>query len=235
MSDFEERIKVWEQFLSKTILENIKPEYTVDCPITFTPESMISYFLSSHKPKVVKCLELLDKHIQNGTLALSVGSWISAIGLFFFLKCRMKSESISIDCKSYEVPNVTKNLQQNLCFVEDLGTEKYDLVVSSELFSHFTGNIYKLIELIIKTLKPSGVLLLSVPIRIGSLKIGPPKDSPIPGINIEKSYADHLRGFEQNEIINIVQQINPNLKLLENETVFSPGYGGNIQICVWKK
>ncbi len=231
---FDTRIKEWSTFLSKTIKENIKPSMIIPIGVDFGPDTMINYFLEQHQPKMIKALELLDKYINSDGLALSVGSWISAIGLFFYLKCGMKSESISLDCENWELPDVTKNTNQNLCYVETLGKEKYDLIVCAELLSHFAGNIYKLIELMVNACRSNGIIYISVPLFVGQTNF-PPKTEIVPNTDLSRCYFVHHRLFQLDEIIEIMKDISPTCQLLKNTTVFTKGYGGNIQLCVWRK
>lgn len=236
---FKDRIKEWEGLLRKIIRENIPRTTKVNGvglspPMGNNPEKMISYFLKGHRPKMLKSLELLDNYVNKGGLALSAGSWISAMGLFFYLKCGMKSESISIDCDDWELSGVTKNTRKNLCFVESLGKEKYDLVIEAEMFGHYPGSEAKCAKMIIDSCKKGGIVHFSVP--LGGIGINISKYEPFPTakLDVNGSYDLHLRQYQEDEIIKMIKDIAPECELLENEIVITPAFG-KIQITIWRK
>jgi predicted SAM-dependent methyltransferase len=226
--NFMEKLKEWEELLTKIILENV-PQVEV-----LPPQKMVNYFLVGHRPKMIKSLELLDKYINSGDLAISVGSWISAIGLFFYLKCGMKSESISIDCNDWEVSGITKNTRKNLCFVDSLGTEKYDLVIEAEMFSHYPCNILAVLKKMVDACKENGIIHISVPLGNWGKFQGYPKDVNIKETSPDQTYHEHLRLFSKDEIVNIVKNNFPECQLLENECVVTPDFG-EVQITIWRK
>jgi len=232
----ENKIKEWEDLLKKVIVENVPHHVEVgeglSPPIVNNPEAMIKYFLEGHRPKMIKSLKLLDKYVKKGII-LDVGSWISAMGLFFYQKCGMESESISIDCDNWELKGITKNFRKNLCFEKTLGKEKYDLVIEAEMFGHYPGSIIRVLEMMVSACKKNGIIHISVP--IGEKGAGVPKDKPVDvKLDVTGSYEVHFREFFHDEIIEIINKLAPDCELLENETVTVPAFG-DIQITIWRK
>jgi len=236
MKDFTERIKEWEGLLQKVIIDNIPHHVKAEGgvfspPIVNNPKAMIEYFLQGHRPKMIKSLELLNKYVKEKGIILDVGSWISAMGLFFYQKCGMESESISIDCDDWELKGITKNFRKNLCFEKTLGKEKYNLVIEAEMFGHYPGSIIRVLKMMVDACKKNGIIHISVP--IGQKGAGVPKDKPVDRLDVNGSYESHFREFFHDEIIEIINKLAPDCELLENETVTVPAFG-DIQITIWR-
>lgn len=234
-----EKIDKWEGLLSKTIKNNIPRNVEVSGanglsdPICNTPEKMIDYFLSGHRPKIIRSLEFMDTYVKKPGLLLDVGSWVSAFGLYFYQKCKMKSESISIDCDNWELSGITKNTRKNLCNYS-LEKNKYDVVCQAEMLGHYPGDIHRVIKMMFDACKNNGIVFCSVP--IGGVGIGLPKHEAMKCIPLDAngSYEAHLREFYKEEIVKIIKKISPNAELLENDIVRTPAFG-EIQLTVWRK
>ena len=238
-SSFKEQFDEWKTYLSKIIYENIPHDVVVKSggalspPIANAPNRMVEYFLSGHLPKMEKSIELINKHLKGGKIGISVGSWISALGLFFNMKFGMFVESISIDCDDWELPNVAKNYRKNLCFVDDLGEEKYDFISEAEMFGHYPGSDIKVLKMMAKACKTGGVMHVSVP--IGNIGLDLDKDKPISiSLDVDGSYEHHFRQYRIDEVVEIINKISPEFELLENDSVVTPAFG-RIQITVWRK
>lgn len=237
----EQLLRKWEIEITDIIRTNIPTTEHNDC-INHLDENrvypppcrdcIVWYFFQGHRTKTLKSIELLDKYIDNVGRILDVGTWISVIGYWFNMKCDMKTDSICIDCPDWELKDVEKHYQYNLAKHDITDKEKYDLVICSEMLSHFPGNIHNLIKQLVDACKAGGIIYISD--TLGGIGKNLPKDIELTEYSNKQGCNFQLRSFKDNEIIDIMKTIT-NCQLLETCYVSTFSYEGKIQITIWRK
>lgn len=105
----------------------------------------------------------------------------------------------------------------NLCDVEGTVRQKYDLILHNHVLEHVPCSVSRVLQNLRERLKPRGIMLFSVPIRIGSET----SEDISPEITHEERHArfgqwDHLRLFGDKDVLNVLygKEQNP-VKLID--------------------
>ena len=151
-----------------------------------------NYFNSDHFPRYMDGWTLICRHIKEKNLS------VLEIGPFPYFSHVGKKKNWTIKCigldtkEDFLIPNTNIFLTWgNLCF-DDLGINRYDLIICTEVLEHLPCNLIKVRDKLIKALKPNGFMLMSYPLGHIGLRIGYDKD--IEDIDFYQS-SSHLREF----------------------------------------
>lgn len=180
-------------------------------------------YISGHWPRFNIGMELMDKYIPftKGFKVVELGSKLP-----YFTCLLPEKYGAEVHIQSIEtVPQVIGPFifsKCNLC-TDDLGENKWDVAITTEIWEHLACDLYKLRENVLRSIKPGGFWLSSFPLGgVNAKDYGKRLE-----IDVNICQTGHLREFTDktaSEFMDI-----DNIKILEHKTAVCPAYGRPIK------
>lgn len=133
--------------------------------IPFASETPPDYF-RSHFDRLVQGIGMLNSNIEfnKDSKIHELGSFFPFFSLPFADKYRCYVEVSSIQNSPFYMDNNIYFRYSNLCF-DDFGIEKYDLLITTEVFEHLPCDLIEVRDRVIKCIKKGGYWLVSFPVK----------------------------------------------------------------------
>jgi len=159
----------------------------------------------------------VQPHFQVVELGSKLPYFTALFPEYFGIKVHLQSiETVPQEIGSFIFEKV------NMC-LDDFGENKWDIVITTEIWEHLVCNLYDVRDRVLKSIKPGGYWLTSFP--LGGKNAG--NYEKILKNNLNQLYHPHAREFTEKTAENFMNI--PNIKILATEKRKIGGYGNFIR------